>query len=402
MSDNFFLDNFFDNYINKSSIFKDRDVLSDSYIPEKIYHRDKEIKKIASILAPSLKLSKISNLFVYGKTGTGKTLVVTYVLKHFAEKVKEYQLPIKIVQVNARMKNEANTEYKLISHIIKELKGVHYQGISLDDLYDIFFETISPYKYLIIVIDEIDALINKDGDSFLYNLLRSHYQTDTKISIIGISNDLFLMEKLDPRVKSSLFHEELVFEPYNALQLVDILKERSKKAFKEGVIEEGVLEKIAAISAQEHGDARRAINLLRLSGEIAEREGSDKITLLHVDKAVEELEKNEVIQTIKSLPRQHQIVLFTIINFLESKKDKIAYTGQLYNYYEQFVLNNLPNKPVTPRRFSEILSELDLMGLIKAEISYLSGRGKTRFISLPLKKESIDEIKETLKKEIFE
>jgi len=402
VDDNFFLDKFFDEYISKSSIFKNRDALSDSYIPKKIYHRENEIKKIASVVAPALKLERTSNLFIYGKTGTGKTLTVTYVLKHFADKVKQLNLPVKIVQINARLKNLADTEYKLIGHIVKELnKNTAIYGVSLEELYDKFFTLIKPYRILILVIDEIDAVVNKSGDSFLYNLLRSHYQTDTKISIIGISNDIFLMEKFDPRVKSSLFHEELIFEPYNALQLIDILKERAKVAFREGVIEEGVIEKIAAISAQEHGDARRAINLLRLSGEIAEREGNDKITLEHVDKAIEELEKNEVIQTIKSLPKQHQIVLYSLINFLTGKNENVAYTGVLYNYYEQFVAKNLNAKPITPRRFSEILSELDLMGLIKAEINYLSGRGKTRFISLPLKKDVQKEILELLKEEIF-
>ncbi|MEO2154638.1 MAG: AAA family ATPase [Nanoarchaeota archaeon] len=403
MDNNFLLDQFFDEYLKKSSIFKNREALSDSYIPEKIHHREKEIKKIASVLAPALKLERISNLFIYGKTGTGKTLTVTYVLKHFAEKIKQMNLPIKIVQINARLKNLADTEYKLVSHIIKEIKQKQtaITGISLEELYDKFFETIKPYKHLILVIDEIDAVINKSGDSFLYNFLRSHYQTETKISIIGISNDIFLMEKFDPRVKSSLFHEELIFEPYNAIQLIDILKERAKAAFNEGVIEEGVIEKIAAISAQEHGDARRAINLLRLSGEIAEREESDKITLEHVDKAIEELEKNETIETIKSLPRQHQIILYSIISFLSKHKDKVAYTGVLYNFYENFVQNHSLAKPVTPRRFSEILSELDLMGLIKAEINYLSGRGKTRFISLPLKQDVQEEIMKILKEEIF-
>jgi len=402
VNQNFLLDKFFDEYINRNTIFKNRDALTDSYIPRKVFHREYEIKKIASVLAPALKLEKPSNLFIYGKTGTGKTLTVNYVLKHFVNKVKDLNLPMKIININARLRNLADTEYKLLGFIVKELnKNTTVTGISVEELYEKFFELIKPYKIIVLVIDEIDAVVKKSGDSFLYNLLRSHYQTNTKISLIGISNDIFMMEKLDPRVKSSLFHEEIIFEPYNAIQLIDILRERAEVAFKENVIEEGVIEKIAAISAQEHGDARRAINLLRLSGEVAERENSNKINISYVDKAIEELEKNEVLQTVKSLPKQHQIVLYTLINFLTKKEDKTAYTGVLYNFYEQFVNNHLKVKPITPRRFSEILSELDLMGLIRAEINYLAGRGKTRFISLPMKKEVIIEILQTLKEEIF-
>ncbi|HIQ50412.1 MAG TPA: AAA family ATPase, partial [Nautiliaceae bacterium] len=228
MNQNFLLDKFFDEYINRNTIFKNRDALTDSYIPRKVFHREYEIKKIASVLAPALKLEKPSNLFIYGKTGTGKTLTVNYVLKHFVNKVKDLNLPMKIININARLRNLADTEYKLLGFIVKELnKNTTVTGISVEELYEKFFELIKPYKIIVLVIDEIDAVVKKSGDSFLYNLLRSHYQTNTKISLIGISNDIFMMEKLDPRVKSSLFHEEIIFEPYNAIQLIDILRERA-------------------------------------------------------------------------------------------------------------------------------------------------------------------------------
>jgi cell division control protein 6 len=98
------------------------------------------------------------------------------------------------------------------------------------------------------------------------------------------------MDHLDPRVKSSLGEEELVFPPYNALQLQDILKERAESAFKEGTLQEGVIAKCAAYAAREHGDARRALDLLRVAGELAERESSKKITLEHIDAANQKIE----------------------------------------------------------------------------------------------------------------
>jgi cell division control protein 6 len=396
------LTEFFSNYLKKDSIFKNRNVLNDSYIPEQIFHREKEINKIASVFAPALKLQKPSNLFIYGKTGTGKTLTVTYVVKNFLEVVKQHNLPIKIIYLNSRMGNGPDTEYKLIGHILKSLnKNATISGISLEQLYKNLFEELNKEKVVIIIIDEIDNLIKKSGDNFLYNLLRSHYETDTIVSLVGIGNDIFLMEKLDPRVKSSLFHEELVFDPYNAVQLADILRERAEKAFVEGAVSEVVIGKIAAIAAQEHGDARKAINLLRITGEIADRENAKKITVLHVKKAQEELDKNEIIESVKTLPKQHQIVLYSIFNYLKRYGDKVAYTGILYSYYEQLT-QRLKMRAISLRRFSDILSELDLMGLIKAEISYLQNKGKTRSISIPVKDKVKKEIERVLEQELFE
>ena len=125
---------------------------------------------------------------------------------------------------------------------------------------------------LVIVLDEIDKLVKKSGDDTLYNLTRINSDLkNSKVSIIGISNDLSFKDFLDPRVLSSLSEEEIVFPPYNAPQLVDILAQRSDAAFMKDAIAEGVIPLCSALAAQEHGDARRALDLLRISGELADR-----------------------------------------------------------------------------------------------------------------------------------
>ncbi len=396
------LTQFFSSYLEKDSIFKNRNVLSDSYIPEQIFHREKEIEKIAFSLAPALKIQKPSNLFIYGKTGTGKTLTVTYVVKNFLEVVKQQNLPIKVIYLNSRMNGGIDTEYKIIGQILKKLdKDATISGISLDQLYRNLFETLKKEKVVIIIIDEIDNIINKSGDNFLYNLVRSHYEIDTLISIVGIGNDIFLMQKLDPRVKSSLFHEELCFNPYNASQLEDILKERAEKAFVEGAIDIRIIRKIAAIAAQEHGDARKAINLLRITGEIAEREGCREIKLEHVNKAQDEFDKNEIIKSIKSLPKQHLVILYAILNYLENVNNKkIAHTGTIYHHYES-ITKKLEMRSITLRRFSDILTELNLMGFIKTEVAFLPQRGKTKLISLATKGLTKKEIEKIIEEELF-
>ena len=142
----------------------------------------------------------------------------------------------------------------------------------------------------------------------------------TQICVVGISNDLTFLENIDPRVRSSLSEEEIVFPPYNALQLQDILKKRSVMAFKEGVIDDGVIAKCAAFAAREHGDARRALDLLRVAGELSERDGSRKILQNHIDKANNKIEKDKILDIISTEPKQFQFVLYSIIKLSENKK----------------------------------------------------------------------------------
>ena len=191
------------------------------------------------------------------------------------------------------------------------------------------------------------------------------------------------MDNLDPRVRSSLGEEEIVFPPYNALQLKDILQERAKGAFGEGVLEEGVIEKCAAYAAREHGDARRALDLLRVAGEISVREGKDRVLLKHIDEANEKIEKDKMLDIIESEPAQFQLVLYAIM-LLDSKKNHgTIFTGDVYNVYQE-VCERTKNEFLTQRRVSDILAEFDMLGIINARVISKGRQGRTREIKLML------------------
>ena len=243
------------------------------------------------------------------------------------------------------------------------------------------------------ILDEIDQLVHKMGDGILYNLTRINSELKkAEISFIGISNDLVFADNLDPRVKSSLSEEELVFPPYNAVQLQDILKERVQLAFKKEVIEEGVIEKCAAYAAREHGDARRALELIRVAGEVAERKNKSKVTIKFLDEAEEKIERDRVVDIVKTQPKQGQIVLYSIFNL--DLKDR-AFTGDAYDVYkDKCKLCGL--KPLTQRRVSDIIAELDMFGIINARVISKGRYGRTREISLAIPNSSVDELKKTL------
>src|SRR3989338_9503370 len=308
---------YLETFVQSNSLFENKRCLHSDYTPERIEHRNNVIQQIAEILAPSLRLERPSNVFIYGKTGTGKTLTVKHTTEKLTSVTKKESIPIRKLYVNCKLKNVADTEYRLIATLARELgKPLPPTGLPTDEVYKAFFGAVDSEKQLVILIlDEIDQLAKRAGDDVLYNLTRINEELHlAQFSIIGISNDLMFVDNLDPRVKSSLSEEELLFPPYNALQLQDILASRSVLAFKEGALESGVIEKCAAYAAREHGDARRALELLRVAGELADRRGSAKVSIADVDEAEEKIERDKVVDLVTTQPRQAQVLLYAILN----------------------------------------------------------------------------------------
>ncbi|MBS3161077.1 ORC1-type DNA replication protein [Candidatus Woesearchaeota archaeon] len=394
------LTEFFKGYLDKEPLFLNKKVLQSNYTPEKISHRDEQMNYIAGVLAPVLRLERPSNLFLYGKTGSGKTVVSRYVTSQIMAVAKEKNLPIQIAYLNCKLKRVADTEYRIITQLAKEFNlDIPPTGLPTDEVYKIFLKHIDNEKRLIILIlDEIDQLVKKAGDEILYNLTRLNAELkNVELSVIGISNDILFMENLDPRVKSSLSEEELVFPPYNAVQIQDILRERAKISFKEGTIKDGVIEKCAAYAAREHGDARRALELLRVSGELAERSNRLTISIEDIDSAEEKIERDKILEVVHTQPKQFQLVLLSILNLSNTQKeDEPLFTGDVYEVYRE-LCTKVGLKPLTQRRISDIIAELDMLGIINAKVISKGRYGRTKEIRLVIPQSTIPKIKETLK-----
>ncbi len=244
--------------------------------------------------------------------------------------------------------------------------------------------------------DEIDQLTKKAGDAVLYNLTRINEELiNSQLSLIGISNDLMFADNLDPRVKSSLSEEEILFPPYNAIQIQDILRARAALAFKENTIAPGVIEKCSAYAAREYGDARRALELLRVAGELAERSGSDKVLLKHIDIAEEKMERERVLDAVKNQPKQFQAVLYALIVLVNNNK-LVFYTGDIYDVYKK-ICDTINLRPLTQRRVSDIIGELDMLGIIHARVISKGRYGRTREITLATSRDITEKMSKLLK-----
>ena len=384
---------FFNEFIENKFIFKDKEALMTAFVPKNVFHRDAQIKDLARILAPLLRQEKPSNVFLYGKTGTGKTLTTRYIGQQMTEVAKEKKIPLKIVYINCKLKKTADTEYRLLSSILKEYgKEIPFTGLPTDDVYTKFYSVLEEEPHLLLLIlDEIDELVKKAGDEFLYNITRVELKK-TKVCVVGISNDLNFTDRIDARVRSSMSEEEIVFPPYDADQIFQILSERAKLAFNQEVIENSAIAKCAAYAAREHGDARKALDLLRVAGELAERQQSKKVILEHVDKAEEKIEKDKIIDLVETQPLQYKLVLYAI---LSTGKNKATSTGEIYSIYEN-LCRKTNNRPLTQRRVSDIIVDFDTQGLIKAIVISKGRYGRTREIELSIPPILMAKIKENI------
>jgi cell division control protein 6 len=375
-----------------SKIFMDREVLQPDYVPDTLPHRENEIRRLAEHLIVIARGVRPSNVLIYGLTGTGKTAVARYVVRKIVEKSASLGTKLKDAYVNTR---KVDTTYRVIAEIARQLGlMIPYTGLAVSEVYRRYVNALENWGGLhVVILDEIDYYVRREGDDLLYKLVRINEElSSSKVVLIGITNDINFVENLDPRVRSSLGEVEMVFPPYNAEQLYTILKQRAEKAFVPGAISDGVISFCAAIAAREHGDARRALDLLRVAGEIAEREDATEVTVEHVRKASVEIEEGRVYQTVSFLPLHQKLVLKEILEIVKNKGS--ATTGEVYLAYVNRA-RELGYEPLTQRRVSEIISQLDMMGLVLAEVVNRGRRGVTKMIKV--KPDIMKNIEEALK-----
>ncbi len=381
----FNIDRFYKNYLKGPKIFKQREALEPSFIPEELPHRDKEVKIIAGLTACALRGDVPPNFLCYGMTGTGKTATIRYVSQKIAQHCTTNS-PWWIY-INC---NVVSTPYRVLAHIyntISRKEKIPPTGLPKDIIFkkllglmDLFINE----NICFLVLDEIDILIEKKGgNEILYDLTRLNENLDTcRVSVIGISNKLKFMNYLDPRVRSSLGQEELVFHPYNANELADILEERAKVAFQEDSIGNGVIRLCAGLAAKEHGDARKALQLLRKAGEITERNHRKSILESDVLKAQTDIEKDHITEYILGMPLQAQLTLLAIYLMSKYSSDNVITSGDIYEIHLELTKKLTGVKELTKRRISDYINELVLAGIITANTRSMGHYGRTKIINL--------------------
>ena len=383
------LDSIFNKALTGDTLFIDRQALRTDFIPQDLPFRDEQITSIGQILSPILQESKPSNLLLYGKTGSGKTAVAKYVLNKFEETTKKHSKSISVAYSNARL---AGSEYRVLVDLAHSLgMDMPFTGLPISEVLQRIYINISENNLKVIfIIDEIDYLAThskSSNDDMLYSLTRSSEHLGAGfISIMGISNDLNFKNFLDPRVLSSLNEEEILFPPYTVTQLSSILNKRIKFAFKLKCVPPGTINLCSALAGSEHGDARRAIELLRVAGELAERNDEKIVHEKYVREASQKIDKDRIYQAIKTLPIHEKTVLYAV-----SSGKETSTTGDVYNNYQR-LCKKTGLDPLTQRRISGLLSELDTQGLVNASIINQGRHGRTKKISSHISQDIINKV----------
>ena len=368
--------NIFEEILGQDSLFVDRRAFDHGFEPARLPHREHEVDSLVRNLVDALNGHIPSNMLLYGVPGSGKTVVTRFVLSQLREKGLEMGQSVKTYEINCR---NVDTKYRVVQTIATQLSQrgdvpVPFTGWPTDRVLETVVSRMSRVGGVhIIVLDEVDNLVDKGGDDLLYALTSLNTLLgDGRCSIIGISNDLHFTQHLDPRVSSRLSQEDIVFHPYVATEIQNILSERASMGIKTGVLDDGVIKLCSALAAQEHGDARRALDLLRISVQKAEQRSQNNVDTKHVRLAQSQLEYDQVTPVIKTLPLHQKLVLFSICLNEENGLRNIS-TGEVYRTYSE-ACSKIGTEPLTTRRVSSLLNELDTMGLIMAR-NVSKGRG---------------------------
>jgi len=354
-------------YGSSVEVFEDESVLKEDWQPEQLPERETELEEIRNALAPATRGVNAHNLFLYGKTGQGKTVAIDHeldLLQDYAESSDDLELSV--IKTSA---NNQSTSYQLAAHLIKEIRGGGQKpsGIDQQSMFDLLYDELRELnETIIIVIDEIDSI--GSNDDLLYELPRARkngHLEDQWISVIGISNDLEFRDNLSPKVKDSLYDSEIEFAPYDANQLTSILERRAERAFVDSVVGDEVIRLCAAFAAQDEGSARQAIRLLYKAGELALNNTDEQVEESHVREAREILERKRIEEGMRTLTTQDQFALLSVVA-LEIEEETPARTRQVYQKYKSIV-DRLDGNQLVERRVRDHLQSLGMQGFLIAE-----------------------------------
>jgi len=373
------LGSFFD---KDDPIFANKDLLRVQHLPDKdrIIGRDEELTQLANAIKDATQGQTPNNVLIYGKTGTGKSLCTKYITNDLTQSAKQNDIEVGVAYVDCF---QDSTETQAVRSVADALNipdetniSVPMSGLSTSNYYRKLWDILdAQYDVGLVILDEIDKL---DNDNILMQLSRaaeSGKLTESTLGIIGISNKIRYKENLNERVRSSLSERDLVFAPYDANQLRDILLSRSD-AFHDGVLDDEVIPKIAALAAREHGDARKAIDILRYAGESAYERGSEIVSEEHVDEAHEREERNRLSELISKLPTHSKHLLHALALQAQQHDDDEPEipTEDVYSLYE-LMCEQEGSDPLKNRRVRDLLSELEFLSVIQQQHK---GRGRGR------------------------
>ena len=328
---------------------RDIEPLKNNYIPENVLDRETESEQL-------LKTSeRMENVHIHGPRGTGKTLV--------AKKQLE-ELDSNTCYISCQ---EQDTQYKVLKHLINELTSKTVgSGHHTSELQRILKNRIDVIETTV-VIDELDFLILNDGDDLLYFL--SRMKADLGLVMVT-ANHRELRDQLEERTFSTLQPRRIGFEPFTGEEIYKVLAERAKNSMKPRSLRREALTYIAS-STQ---NLSAGLTWLRVSAQQAE----NVVTEEHTRQMISEASQQYTAYQLRNFTQHHRL-LYQAIDQLEADQQKVR-TGDVHLKYRELCQTyNL--QPLSDRRTSDYLKQLEQLNLITSEYHYGGRKGKTREIN---------------------
>jgi len=361
----------------KQNIFRNKDALGESYQPDQIEERDEEIEEYMDALQPVVDGWEPNNIFLYGNTGVGKTAVTEFLLNRLQDDVANYDdVELSVISLNCKT---LNSSYQVAVELVNKLRPaggeISSTGYPQQTVFKKLYQELEAIGgTILIVLDEVDSIGGRD--ELLYELPRARANgnlDETKVGVIGISNDFKFREKLDPRVQDTLCERELQFPPYDAPELENILESRAETAITDDAVRNGVLNFCAALAARDSGSARQALDLLRLAGEIAENRDADRIESDHVEAARSRLEQERVEEGMRELTTHGRLALLAVIS-KAAKEETPCRTREIYEEYLS-LCESSGTDSLAQRSVHNHLSDLRMLGILSAHENRSGSRG---------------------------
>ncbi|NHH96808.1 hypothetical protein DYY66_2184 [Candidatus Nitrosotalea sp. FS] len=365
-------------------IFANKRALDALSFPMKIIGREEQTEKIVRFLLGYRYGHVVPFISVYGRSGSGKTTIVKHVCKEFSESEHEF--------VNLRRTRTVfgATNLVLASLGLEPMKGSGGNKIPFEKMQDAISIRLekNKKKLFVLVLDEFDVIFGDPRgrpSDFIYQLLELEKDLAQKgfyFCAIGISNNVLSGYDLDDRVKSRIGTSEIFFAPYHYGNVKTILEERAQQAFI-CKIDDVILERCAKLASQDHGDARRAIDLLRVAAETASA-AHKPLSIAYVDQASRELQKDRIENVLTDSSYNFKRVLAVIARITFLSKEEWHYTSVIVQQYKKVWFDGA--QPLSYRRVSEILREMEDTGLVLSQISSRGrhGYGKQYKLEMPL------------------
>lgn len=331
-------------YVEEPTVFRDERYLVPDFPIDQLdetrvlYRNDEKATLYRHIYSkPFQKKNRgLNNMFISGDSGSGKTYTILALNEEFNHLAARKKIDAQAHYISCEKKK---TEFRIILDLCRAYnEKTPARGWDTSHYYDVLYAELNKRNNpCVIVLDEVDALLQNDGDGLLYNLLRApaHGDLKHKPGIICIANHPSVFKKnIRAKVRSSFGEDQwLLFRRYTPEELLGILNWRVGKAFKSKAIQPAAISLAAALGAKS-GDARKAQRLLLSAGKHADKLNTKTVTPEHVKIQKKRVEVDLVKETITQIREESRLfVLYALVDLLDRGGKKEVKLEHIWNNY---------------------------------------------------------------------